>query len=272
MWIISLVILGLWALFAFCIPSSNIGDDSMLEQTVEKSIFIFHNAILFGYTVGMSGRACHTFLSGILYDSKVKYTVANIAEWTTWAKVFLAVSAVSVLFLLVVNLFIRRSLSVFLRSVLSAASVFIVGYWLAALLAEMSKSLILGLIVILFSLVEAIVIALYPISGILFLLPTSVVGAMNRVSEQSGKDAARQSAAAASAAQAKESADLDAPHTVHNLPVTITGPHGHTYRKVAVHSFSSEYISEHGDLVTIHDSDINAAANGATVDGEYYYW
>ena len=66
---------------------------------------------------------------------------------------------------------------------------------------------------------------------------------------------------------------MDAPNSVHSMPSVITGPYGHKYKLGSVNAFSAEYISEHDStIVTIRNSDLNAAANGAKTTEGYFHW
>lgn len=273
MWIFSIAVFALWAFYAIWNPSSCLTNDHMFRHTFEKSVFPLHNAVMFGFTIGISGLGCHTFMSGSVYDPKTAYTLTNIPEWSGWAKFFLGVAIFTVLFLAVINLLIRKSPAIFLRMVLSAAATFLLGYWLARIFPFLYTNWLLELLTIAFGLVEGLFLAMYPISAILFLLPTSTIAAMNRASEERERKQRSIRAAAQEAADAQEQKDIDAPHSIHTMPSVITGPYGHTYRQISVGAFSAEYLCDHDrSTVTIHDSDLNAAGNGAMVDGGYYHW
>ena len=277
MWIFTLIVIALWALFALVLPTTNFNSDPLLQLTFEKSIFPFHNAILFGYTIGISGQGCHTFMSHVVYDPDIAYTLSNIPEWSGWAKCYLGVAVFTLLYLVVTNLFLRKSKGIFLRSVLSSLVVFLVFYWFGHFFRILYSNFLLNLLAIALGLGEAILLAMYPISAILFLLPTSSIAAMNRVREEKERNELRSRAAEratkAAAKAEQERADLDTPHSIHNMPSVITGPYGHTYRQISANAFSAEYISDHdSSTVTIHDSDIGIAGNSAMVDGGYYHW
>lgn len=61
-------------------------------------------------------------------------------------------------------------------------------------------------------------------------------------------------------------------HSAAMIPSVIIGPYGVIYRRVSFGISSVDYISDHGDYVTIYDSDISATGGSATTNAGYFHW
>jgi len=83
----------------------------------------------------------------------------------------------------------------------------------------------------------------------------------------------REKKAAADGSDQDEREDMDAPHSVLSMPSVITGPYGHKYTRKSINAFSAEYISTYDSSeVTIRNSDLNAAGNGAHTSEGPFHW
>ena len=70
----------------------------------------------------------------------------------------------------------------------------------------------------------------------------------------------------------KHFTDSESPFTILDLPNVITGPYNVTYRKESVSTYSVDYLSDHGERVTIHVADIGATGRSAKNSFGYFYW
>lgn len=66
--------------------------------------------------------------------------------------------------------------------------------------------------------------------------------------------------------------DEESVFSVLDLPDVMTGPHGVTYRKTSVSTYSADYWGDDGSSTTIHVSDLGATGTNAKNSDGYFHW
>lgn len=235
----------------------------------EKYVFPVMNFYLLGCCIGQSGYGC---IFGVVDGTndgsdKIKYTLSNIKDWH-FAKYALIAGAVCIAFIFVIQILMAKNVGRFTRDILFMLCLSVFGFCVARF-AMTVDGFLLKLLFLPTSALAFICQFMWPFGLILWFLPTKFIAAMNRVQEEKEK----KEVSAPDSSRQEELEDMAAFHTVQSMPSVITGPFEHTYKLYNIHSFSAEYISLHdSSIVTIRNSDINAAANGAKISEGYFYW
>lgn len=229
----------------------------------EKYIFPVMNFFILGSCIGQSG---HGWIFGVVDGTnKIKYTLFNIKDWR-FAKYALIAGGVCILFIFVVQILLAKNASRFIRDVIFMIAISVFGYCTARFAVTVS-GFFLNLLFLPTSAFAFFCYFMWPVALLLWLLPTSVIAAMNRNLRE------REKKAAADGSDQDEREDMDAPHSVLSMPSVITGPYGHKYTRKSINAFSAEYISTYDSSeVTIRNSDLNTAGNGAHTSEGPFYW
>lgn len=245
-----------WLLAVLFLPvKGSYGEDPMLAFYFEKYIFPWHLAIVMGYN----------------------YSATHTGQWEGNHTLWLIALGVCVLFMLFVQVIRRKAPLLFLRDLITEAAVFAAACGIDPLIYSLRNGFLSGFPSLILIPVEFIVggllLAVLPISFIIWLIPTSSLAELNRSREAQERKEVQRRAAAHAAKAAQERKDMDSVHSVTSIPLLITGPYGHQYHRIGISTFSAEYQSDHdSSIVTIHDSDINASGLSANISEGYFYW
>lgn len=263
--IIMIGIVIAWIIYAFVLPG-NYSMDNIWEIFFEKIIFLFLNALILGYTVGCSGVGGGGVTGGMLYSYDIKYTIFNIGEWTNWAKCFLVFMILHVILIAIVEIYARKNVHCFIRDCLTLATIFIIGFAIARLFYSLATSgFLLSMLMVLVYLGVDIYFIVWLFGMLLWFVPTGNIAKMNQIRE--AKERSKRGY------KKVNKIDDDSIHSVHSIPDVITGPYGHSYRRINVSSNSAEYISDHdSSVITIHDNDMTASETGANTEAGYFHW
>ena len=153
----------------------------------EKYIFPVMNFYLLGCCIGQSGYGC---IFGVVDGTndgsdKIKYTLSNIADWH-FAKYTLIAGAVCILFIFVVQVILAKNAGHFIRDILFMACLCVFGFCVARYWFTVDGFL-LKLLFLPTSALAFICQFMWPFGLLLWLLPTRVIAAMNRASEEMEK-------------------------------------------------------------------------------------
>lgn len=250
------IIAFLWIIVVFFIPcKGSYGEDPALMFYFEKYIFPWHLAIVMGYY----------------------YSAEPTGQWAENKNIWLVALAICMLFMFFVQVIRRKSILLFVRDMVTEGAVFATAYGIDKLIDFLRNGFLRGFPSIILIPVEFIMggllLAMLPISFIIWLIPTSSLAKVNRSREAQERKQMKQRATTNAVEEAMRKNDLDSPHSVISMPSVITGPYNHSYKLIVKHSFSAEYQSEHdSSIVTIHDSDINASGQSANIAEGYFYW
>ena len=262
-----ILMIGSFAYIFYCLGAMALEENAKFYY--EKYVFPVINCYLLGCCIGQSGYGCIFGVVDGMNDGsqKIQYTLWNIKDWY-FAKYALIAAGVSILFIFVVQILLSKNFRLFIRDTLFMIALVAFGYC-AGRFAMTVDGFLLKLLFLPTSALAFVCQFTWIIALFLWFLPTHVVAAMNRSREARE----RNTTPPVDNSRQEELEDMDAPHSVHTMPSVITGPYGHTYKLYAIHSFSAEYISTHDtSIVTIRNSDLNAAANGANTSEGYFYW
>ena len=245
-----------WLLAVLFLPvKGSYGEDPMLFFYFEKYIFPWHLAIVMGYN----------------------YSAWRTGQWEENHDLWLIALAVCILFMLFVQVIRRKAPLLFVRDIITEAAIFALCCEIDPLIYSLRNGFLRGFPSLILLPVEfvfgGLLLAMLPISFIIWLIPTSSLAELNRSREARAQKEAQQRAAARTAAATQERKDMDSVHSVLSIPQCITGPYGHQYHRIGISSFSAEYQSEHDStIVMIHASDINASGLSANTSEGYFYW
>ena len=250
------IIALLWLLAVLFLPiKGSYGEDPALAFYFEKYIFPWHLAIVMGYY-------CSAEPTG---------------QWAENKDLWLIALAICVLFMFFIQVIRRKSILLFVRDIVTEGALFATAYGIDMLVNFLRNGFLSGFPSVILIPIEFIIggllLAMLPISFIIWLIPTSSLAKINHSREEKERNKMKQRAATYAVEDAMRKNDLDSPHSVTSMPSVITGPYNHSYKLIGINSFSAEYQSEHdSSIVTIHDSDINASGQSANITEGYFYW
>ena len=237
---LTIVLMGsffVWIMYAFSLPTS-FEKDRAIKRLAEKSIPFILGTFYMGTAVADKG------LSFITYAMKR----GDMGE-----KACVIVAGVGIVWVMLVELLIRRSVGYCIRDLLTLMASFSIGYATMSILNFLERVMPfpLNLLFILVPVVQGIVLVAFVISIPIWFIPTGALAEMNRANDR------RERAMQTSHVQTEETDDYGEEQRA-SFPVSIISPEGETFRlENDSGDNATYYCSRTGTRVHFRDSDFN---------------
>ncbi len=224
----------------------------------EKYIFPIMNFYLMGCCIGQSGYGC---IFGVVDGTndgsdKIKYTLSNIKDWH-FAKYTLIAGGVCILFIFIIQILMAKNPGHFIRDVLFMICISVFGFCVARF-AMTVDGFLLKLLFLPTSALAFICQFMWPFGLLLWLLPTSVIAAMNKANEEKEKN----TVFFGDSSSQDESEDTDVCITP-KFPTSLTDGQGETWMLLNTNIDHAEYkCRKNGAQITLWYTDYLHLPNG----------